>query len=108
MDNNDKGFLGDSDNDIKDKISNISKEFSDEKGLTDKQKKDMLKELQAESKKFIRELNEKFDDWYGKNKDYLMREYIDEHQKEFKEFCGKIFNEDKKIEKVISDNDLGL
>ena len=33
----------------------------------------MLKELEAQGKKFIRKVNEKYDEWYGQNKDYLMR-----------------------------------
>ena len=109
-DNNDKGFLGDNDNDIEDKISKIKKEFINEKGLTDKQKENMLKELQAETNKTLREISEKFDVWYGNNRDYLMREYIGEHQKEFRDFCGKIFmeDEDKEEKEEVSDKDLGL
>jgi len=108
---NDKGFLSGNDNDeIEENIAKIRAEFNNiDNQLTDEEKDKLLKELQTETKKFLRDLSEKFDVWYGKNKDYLMREYIDEHQKEFKDFCVKIFNEDEdKEEKEVSDKDLNL
>lgn len=116
-DNNGKGFLSGNDNgEIEENIAKIKEEFNkiDNKNnqLTDEEREKMLKELQAETNKKLKEINEKFDIWYGKNRDYLMREYIDEHQKEFRDFCGKIFMEEDEDEEndkaVLSDEDLKI
>ena len=110
-----KGFLSgeDTPNDEgrKVKFKEILSKHSEGLELSE-QDKNMLKELEVQGKKFIKEVNEKFDDWYGKNKDYLMREYIDEHQEEFREFCGKIFMEEDENEENdkggLSDDDLKI
>ena len=119
-DNKGKGFLSEdtpsqndegNDEGRKVKFKEILSKHSEGIELSE-QDKNMLKELETQSKKYLKKVNEKFDDWYGENKDYLMREYIDENQKEFREFCGKIFmEEDEKEERkneLLNEDDLKI
>jgi len=106
---NDKGFLGDTDEESEKSIKEIKAQV-DLNDLDDDEEvnEEILKEIEAQGKKFCREISEKFDNWYGKNKDYLMREYIDEHQEEFRDFCGKIFVDDKEEKEELSDKDIKI
>jgi len=110
--NNNKGFLSGDDEVIKEKIKGINSEIH-------KQEKDkaMLKELETENENKSKEdkdnpKTQRFNGWYENNKDYLMREYIDEHQAEFRQFCGNIFmgkDEDEEMkEETLNDKDLKI